>query len=110
MSNNFPVLPFLGLEVQLTFMMESMTKRTNIEKICHEIKIKSFTPIWHKNQEMLLKEQINAGFKFIIVGLFAYGFDKTWLGKIIDNERISDFLQLGKKYKINIAGEGGEFF
>ena len=84
-------------------------QRTRIEKICHEIGIKSFTPIWHKNQELILREQINAGFEIIIVGVFAYGFDETWLGKTINGKTINDIQQLKKKYSINTAGEGGEF-
>ena len=58
---------------------------------------------------MILKDQISAGFKIIIVGVFAHGFDETWLGKIIDMKTIDDLTQLRKKYAINTAGEGGEF-
>jgi len=58
---------------------------------------------------LILREQVNAGFKIIIVGVFAYGFDETWLGKTIDGETIDAITQLRKKYAINTAGEGGEF-
>jgi ABC transporter with metal-binding/Fe-S-binding domain ATP-binding protein len=84
-------------------------QRTRIEKICHELEIKSFTPIWHKNQELILREQVNAGFEIVIVGVFAYGFDETWLGKTINEKTIKEIQQLKRKYSINTAGEGGEF-
>jgi len=43
------------------------------------------------------------------VGIYAFGLDKSWLGKIIDNESIKNIISIEKKYKINIAGEGGEY-
>ena len=103
------ILKDLDIDGIISGAISSEYQRTRIEKICHEIGIKSFTPIWHKDQELILREQINAGFEIIIVGVFAYGFDETWLGKTINEKSINDIHQLRKKYKINAAGEGGEF-
>jgi len=103
------VLKDLDINGVISGAIASEYQRTRIERICHEIGIKSFTPIWHKNQELILREQINAGFEIIIVGVFAYGFDETWLGKTINEKSINDIKQLKKKYSINTAGEGGEF-
>jgi len=103
------ILKNLNIDGVISGAIASEYQRTRIEKICHELEIKSFTPIWHKNQELILREQINAGFKIIIVGVFAYGFDETWLGKTIDGKTIDAVIQLRKKYAINAAGEGGEF-
>ncbi|MCK4348531.1 MAG: TIGR00289 family protein [Thermoplasmatales archaeon] len=103
------ILKNLNIDGVISGAIASEYQRTRIEKICHELEIKSFAPIWHKNQELILREQINAGFKIIIVGVFAYGFDETWLGKTIDGKTIADLTQLRKKYAINTAGEGGEF-
>jgi ABC transporter with metal-binding/Fe-S-binding domain ATP-binding protein len=100
-----------GLEIDgvISGAIASEYQRTRIEKICDEIGIKSFTPLWHKNQELLLRDQVKAGFHIIIVGVFASGFDETWLGKTIDEQTIDALVSLHEKYKINIAGEGGEF-
>jgi diphthine-ammonia ligase len=100
-----------GLEIDgvVSGAIASEYQRIRIEKICDELGIKSFTPLWHKNQELLLREQIKAGFHIIVVGVFAAGFDETWLGKTIDEKAIDALVHLNKKYGINIAGEGGEF-
>jgi uncharacterized protein (TIGR00290 family) len=45
----------------------------------------------------------------MIVGVFAAGFNETWLGRTIDEQTITALVRLHDKYKINIAGEGGEF-
>ncbi|UCD14222.1 MAG: TIGR00289 family protein [Thermoplasmatales archaeon] len=103
------VLKDLKIDGVISGAIASEYQRTRIEKICNELRIKSFTPIWHKNQELILRDQISAGFKIIIVGVFAQGFDKTWLGKKINEEAIDELIKLRKKYSINEAGEGGEF-
>jgi diphthine-ammonia ligase len=100
-----------GLEIDgvISGAIASEYQRTRIEKICDELGIKSFTPLWHKNQELLLRDQVKAGFHIIVVGVFALGFDEAWLGKTIDEETIDALVHLNERYGINIAGEGGEF-
>ena len=56
-----------------------------------------------------MRELIDAGFKVIIVGVFAYPLDESWLLREIDNKFIEEAVELNKKYKIHVAGEGGEF-
>ena len=103
------ILSKLDIDGVISGAIASEYQRTRIESICHDLGIKSFTPIWHKDQELILREQVNAGFKIIIVGVFAHGFDETWLGKTLDEKSIEELSKLRKKYSINVAGEGGEF-
>ena len=103
------LLQDLEIDGVISGAIASEYQRTRIEKICDELGIKSFNPLWHKNQELLLRDQVKAGFHIIIVGVFAAGFDETWLGKTIDEQTIDALVSLHEKYKINIAGEGGEF-
>jgi ABC transporter with metal-binding/Fe-S-binding domain ATP-binding protein len=100
-----------GLEIDgvISGAIASEYQRTRIEKICDELGIKSFSPLWHKNQELLLRDQVKAGFHIIVVGVFAEGFDETWLGRTIDEKTIDALVSLQKKHGINIAGEGGEY-
>jgi ABC transporter with metal-binding/Fe-S-binding domain ATP-binding protein len=103
------LLQSLEIDGVISGAIASEYQRTRIEKICDEIGIKSFTPLWHKDQELLLRDQVKAGFHIVIVGVFASGFDEAWLGKTIDEHTIDALVSLHEKYKINIAGEGGEF-
>jgi diphthine-ammonia ligase len=103
------LLQSLEIDGVISGAIASEYQRTRIEKICDELGIKSFTPLWHKNQELLLRDQVKAGFHIIVVGVFASGFDETWLGKTIDEDTINTLVHLNKQYGINIAGEGGEF-
>jgi uncharacterized protein (TIGR00290 family) len=45
----------------------------------------------------------------ILVGVFAYPFDESWLLREINKDFIKEIKDLNKKYKIHVAGEGGEF-
>ena len=103
------ILKNLKIDGVISGAIASEYQRTRIEKICNELRIKSFTPIWHKNQDLILRDQVSAGFKTIVVGVFAHGFDKKWLGKKINEEAINELGKLRQKYSINEAGEGGEF-
>jgi diphthine-ammonia ligase len=103
------LLQDLEIDGVISGAIASEYQRTRVEKICDEIGIKSFTPLWHKNQETLLRDQVKAGFDIIIVGVFASGFDETWLGRTIDEQTIDTLVSFHEKYRINIAGEGGEF-
>ncbi len=103
------ILEKLDIDGIISGAISSEYQRTRIERICHDLGLKSFTPIWHKDQTMILREQINAGFKIIIVGVYADGFNETWLGKTIDDETIDELVSLRERYKINTAGEGGEY-
>jgi diphthine-ammonia ligase len=47
--------------------------------------------------------------KAIIVGVFAEGLDQKWLGRTIDHDCIRDLIEVAKKYRINVSGEGGEY-
>jgi diphthine-ammonia ligase len=103
------VLSTLEIDGVISGAIASEYQRTRIEQVCHELKIKSFTPLWHKDQALLLQEMIKAGFIIKIVGIFADGFDESFLGKTIDQQTLSELKQIQKEKKINIAGEGGEY-
>jgi ABC transporter with metal-binding/Fe-S-binding domain ATP-binding protein len=103
------LLQHLEIDGVISGAISSEYQRTRIEKICYELEIKSFTPLWHIDQEVLLRDQVHAGFNILIVGVFAQGFNEQWLGRTIDEHAIKELNKIRKNYSINTAGEGGEF-
>lgn len=89
--------------------VESVYQSSRIQKICNKLKIECFNPLWQKDQLELLGELVKNKFEIIITGVFAEGLGKDWLGRKIDGKFISAIVKLKEKYKINVAGEGGEF-
>lgn len=84
-------------------------QRQRIEKICENLGVRSFSPLWHMNQAKYLEKLIKEGFVFIITKIACYGLDESWLGRKIDEKSIKELIKLEKKYGINVAGEGGEY-
>lgn len=103
------LLEDLEIDGVISGAIASEYQRTRIETICDALGLKSFTPLWHKNQKLLVQDQINAGFRNIIVSVSAEGFDESWLGRIIDEQTLHALVDLHQKHGINIAGEGGEY-
>ena len=97
------------IEAIVTGAIQSVYQASRIQKICDELDLECFNPLWQKDEEEYLRELIKEKFKVIIVGVFAYPLDESWLGREIDEKFIDEVLELNKKYKIHIAGEGGEF-
>jgi len=93
----------------VTGAVDSVYQASRIQNICDKLKLKCLNPLWGKNQLELLEELIENNFEVVIIGVFAYPLDDTWLGGIIDGKFIEKAKILHDKYKINPAGEGGEF-
>ena len=88
-----------GIEGIVTGAVESVYQASRIQKICSELNIECFNPLWQKNQFELLEELLKNKFRIIITGVFAYPLDKTWLGRKIDRKFVEDMKILNQKYK-----------
>jgi len=98
-----------NIEGIVTGAIESVYQATRIQKICDELDLWCFNPLWQANQLDHLDELIKNGFKILIVGVFAEPFTKKWLGREIEEKSVKELAHLHKSHKINPAGEGGEF-
>ncbi|MEK6885761.1 MAG: diphthine--ammonia ligase [Nanoarchaeota archaeon] len=93
----------------VTGAVGSVYQASRIQTICNKLGIECFNPLWQKNQIELLEEIIKSKFEVIISGVAAYPFDAKWVGRRIDTKFIEKIKEMQEKYKINPAGEGGEF-
>jgi diphthine-ammonia ligase len=84
-------------------------QKVRIDKICKELHLVSITPLWHEDPLKLLQELVGMNFEAIIVGVYAYGFNREWLGRTIDMETVDKLIQLNRQYQISMVGEGGEY-
>ncbi|MCD5425804.1 MAG: diphthine--ammonia ligase [Methanosarcinaceae archaeon] len=98
-----------NLEGIVTGAIHSNYQRERIEKICDELGLKVFSPLWNMNQYKEMKELLSLGFEFIFSSIAADGLNSSWVGRIIENEDVEKLLKLELTKGINIAGEGGEF-
>ena len=98
-----------GVEGLVSGAVASGYQKRKIDAICETVGIISYAPLWHKDPELLLKENLDLGFETCIVGVSALGFDKSWLGRRIDEKSLSELMSIRGKTGIHLGGEGGEY-
>jgi len=96
------------IEGIITGAVESIYQASRIQRICDKLGLECFNPLWQKDQIELLCDLIKNKFKVIITAVAAEGFDKSWIGRRLDQEMIKELKELHGKYKINPSFEGGE--
>ncbi len=97
-----------SIEGIVTGALASVYQSTRIQKICNELNLWCFNPLWQMPQNVLLQELISNNIESIITGVAAEPFDASWLGRPIDSNCIDNLLTLESSHRINPAGEGGE--
>ncbi len=79
-----------------------------VNRVCEELQLKTFAPLWHKDQGMLLKEMIDLGMEISISSVAADGLGEKWLGRKLDTSAYNELMQLHYRIGFHPAGEGGE--
>ena len=72
----------------VTGAVESVYQSTRIQRICNQLSLWCFNPLWMHDQRALLEMLVAKRFQVIISGVFAYPLDEKWLGKQIDTSNI----------------------
>jgi diphthine-ammonia ligase len=98
-----------GLTGIIVGALASDYQHERVNRVCQELKLKTFAPLWHKDQAMLLKEMIDLGLDIRISSIAADGLGKEWLGRRIDIDAYKELMQLHHRIGLHPAGEGGEY-
>ena len=99
----------LYVDAVVSGAIASTYQKSRIEKICEQLRLKCIAPLWHENPLNILKEIVSLKFDVIVTGVYAYGFDKEWLGRKIDDATIEALMELNGHYGVSLVGEGGEY-
>ncbi len=93
----------------ITGAVMSVYQRDRIEKICDELGLKIFSPLWHKAPEQEMRELLQHNFKIIFTSVSADSLSEKWLGKVIGESEVEELIALQEKIGLHCNGEGGEF-
>lgn len=77
-----------------------------IDKVCSEMDITPYWPLWEENQNKLLEEFVDTGFEAVVVATKADILGEDWLGRKVDYDFLAD---LAKLENITPCGEAGEY-
>ena len=103
------LLAGLPVEAVVSGAIASQYQKDRIDRVCEELHIKHIAPLWHEDPLSLLQEIIVSQMETIIVGVYAHGFDQSWLGRRIDEKTINDLVELNRMFHVSLVGEGGEY-
>ena len=99
----------IDVEGVVSGAISSEYQKSRINKICKDLGVMSIIPLWHEDPLKLMMELIDLSFKIIIVGVYALGFDKSWLGREINSSTLNELANMHRRYQISLVGEGGEY-
>lgn len=97
------------IEALVTGGLLSEFQRFHFNRACRELNIPCFSPLWRKNQYLLLKELIDNNFHIIFSSVSSMGLKREHLGKRITAKVLSYLQHLNRKFGFSIGGEGGEY-
>ncbi len=79
-----------------------------VKAITDRLGLELFTPLWHMDTELLLREvALRLDARIIVTA--AEGLDSSFLGARIDDNLIHRLKRVAATRRINLAGEGGEY-
>jgi ABC transporter with metal-binding/Fe-S-binding domain ATP-binding protein len=87
----------------------SVYQASRVQRICYELDLFCFNPLWYTDQREYMNKIIAGGFEILISGVFAYPLDEKLLGARVDERFMAALDRIAAKYKITLTGEGGEF-
>ena len=99
----------LDIDGFVTGALRSDFQKTRLERMAHQLNIKSWTPLWHQKGADHLKGMIEHGFQILLTSVSTDGLGPEWLGKILRIEDYHTLLTLSQTFRFNIDGEGGEY-
>ncbi|MDR2699056.1 MAG: diphthine--ammonia ligase [Candidatus Methanoplasma sp.] len=102
-------LSSLDVEGIVTGAVWSDYQWDRMNAVCGDLGLKVITPLWRKDQDMVLDEILASGIKAVIVGCYAEGLGESWLGREIDGDAAAELRRLRERYGISVVGEGGEY-
>lgn len=76
-----------------------------VQRVCAEYDIRPHLPLWQEARRSLLDDFLEAGFEAVIVAIKDERLDRSFLGRSMDRQTISDLEEAG----VDACGEEGEF-
>ena len=97
-----------GIEGIVHGGISSNFQKRNFEKICRDLELSVFSPLWNLDPSNYLRRMIDEKFKIIITSVSAMGLDREWLGIQLDHESVQRLESLSSNFGFNLNFEGGE--
>jgi diphthine-ammonia ligase len=102
-------LESLDIDGVITGAIASRYQGERIDRLCNELSLHHYHPLWGMDRETLLNEMLHKEMSIIFSAVAAHGLNQSWLGQPLTPERIQKLKELSKRYGVDMCGEGGEY-
>ena len=102
-------LSHLAIDGLVCGALRSDYQKSRIERMCHRLDIISYTPLWHQSSLGHITGLVEHGFGVVVTSVACDGLDESWLGETLTKQSLSKLIELSKKFRFNVDGEGGEY-
>ena len=99
----------LEIDALVSGALRSDYQRTRIERMCSDIGIKSFSPLWHHSPDEHVRSLPRLGFDVRISSVASDGLDDEWIGRKLGVSDVEKLISISSKFRFNSDGEGGEY-
>lgn len=98
------------IQAVVTGAIRSIYQAAEIERVCSELDVFCFSPLWMAKDEAHWHELLLRGFDIVLVRVAASGLEKDWLGRQMNEASVRQLVSESKKGHFpSSIGEGGEF-
>jgi ABC transporter with metal-binding/Fe-S-binding domain ATP-binding protein len=98
-----------GIEGVVTGALQSVYQATRIQRVCRDLGLWCFNPLWYIEPDRYMEALIRSGFSIVISGVASEPFTADWLGRQLDQTALCDLRQYADRHRITLTGEGGEY-
>ena len=80
-----------------------------IDRVCQEVGIIPYLPLWGQSQDKIMRDFIDSGFEAVVVTTKADLLGEEWLGRKVDLDFIKHLDELRETKDFTLCGEAGEY-
>lgn len=95
------------VEGVVTGAIKSTYQATRFQRVCDDLGLLCFNPLWLRDEVSILNEALDYGFEIVFTRVAGYPLKKSILGKKLTKDTVRLFSRM-KEY-LNPSGEGGEY-
>ena len=99
----------LDIDALVVGALRSDYQKTRIERMCQRLGIISFSPLWHKDPREHMQSLLEHGFGVVFTSVSTEGMSADWIGRTLERGSLNELIDLAKRHRFNLDGEGGEF-
>ena len=102
-------LSTLDIDGIVSGAIRSDYQKSRLERMSERLGIRSWTPLWHQDSLEHMRGLVNHGFEIMLSSVSCEGLDASWIGRVLDEEHLSELEALSIQFRFNVDGEGGEY-